>query len=139
VFLHAAEISGRKDAGTAGRTHKINILEEMESMKRITLIAAIALSGAFGLAGCAGQATKGDDMASYEAAKAAAVAEQKKANKMGGEWRDTGKFLKQADKAAKAGDFKKAMSLINKVKFQAEMGQKQAAAEAGVGNPDYLK
>jgi hypothetical protein len=114
----------------------------MESMKRITLVATIALAGAFGLAGCAGQGTKGDavaDQASYEAALAAANAEVKKAKAANGAWRDMGKFLKQADEAAKAGDYAKAIKLADKVKFQAEMGQQQAAAEANVGNPAYLK
>ena len=112
-------------------------------MKRITLVATIALAGAFGLAGCAGQGTKGDaavaDQASYEAALAAANAEVKKAKAVNGAWRDMGKFLKQADEAAKAGDYAKAIKLADKVKFQAKMGQEQAAAEANVGNPAYLK
>jgi hypothetical protein len=134
----------QQDAGAAGRTDKINILEEMESMKRITVIAAIALAGAFGLAGCAGQASKGEakaqspELAAYTTAKAEAVAERKKAKKVGGEWRDIGKFLKKADKAAKKGDFKTAMKLIAKVKFQAKMGQQQAAEQANVGNPSYM-
>jgi hypothetical protein len=114
----------------------------MESMKRITLVATIALAGAFGLAGCAGQGTKQAavaDQASYEAALAEANAEVKKAKAANGAWRDMGKFLKQADEAAKAGDYAKAIKLADKVKFQAQMGQKQAAAEANVGNPAYLK
>jgi outer membrane murein-binding lipoprotein Lpp len=113
----------------------------MESMKRITLVAAIALAGAFGLAGC-GEAVKEDKMASgqeaYDQAVAKAKAEVKKAKAVDGEWRDIGKFLKQADTAAKAGDMDKAMGLLSKVMFQAKMGQQQAAEQAGVGNPDYL-
>jgi hypothetical protein len=131
-------------SGAAGRTDKINILEEMESMKRITLVATIALAGAFGLAGCAGQASKGDamakdpELAAYTSALAEAKAELKKAKKVDGEWRDIGKFLKNADKAAKKGDYKTAMKLVKKSTFQAKMGQKQAAEQAGVGNPDYM-
>lgn len=110
-------------------------------MKRITLVAAIALAGAFGLAGCHGD-VKGDKAAGnsdYEAAVAAAKAEQKKAKKVGGEWRDIGKILKKADKAAKAGDMEKAMKLVKKATFQAKMGQQQAAEQANAGNPAYLK
>lgn len=111
-------------------------------MKRITIVAAIALAGAFGLTGC-GEGVKGEKaaggMSAYDAAVAEAKAEVKKAKAAGGEWRDIGKFLKHADEAAKAGDMDKAMKLVQKATFQAKVGQQQAAAEMGVGNPDYLK
>jgi hypothetical protein len=114
----------------------------MESMKRISVVATIALAGALGLAGCAGGGMKeksaGGDMASYDAAKAEAKAELKKAKGVDGEWRDIGKFLKKADKAAKKGDYKTAMKLVKKATFQAKMGQVQAAEQAGVGNPSYM-
>jgi len=44
---------------------------------------------------------------------------RKKATAVGGKWRDIGKFLKQAEQAAKKGDFAKA-------KQQGELGYKQA-------------
>jgi hypothetical protein len=75
-----------------------------------------------------------DVAAAMDEAKAA----KKKAASVGGEWRDTGKFLKKAEKAAASGDCKKANKLIAKVKFQAEAGHKQALAEAKAGNPAYL-
>lgn len=111
-------------------------------MKRISLVATIALAGAFGLAGCQGGVKDdmaGGDQAAYEAALATAKAEQKKAAAVDGEWRDIGKFLKQADAAAKKGDYATAMKLVDKATFQARMGQVQAKQEANVGNPDYLK
>jgi len=112
----------------------------MESMKRIIPVAAAALLGAVALTGCQSDAVKAENTAkaSYEKALAEAKAERAKAKKMGGEWRDIGKFLKKADKAAAAGDYKTATKLANKVAFQAKMGQQQAKEQAGVGNPSYL-
>jgi len=60
--------------------------------------------------------------ASYEAAEAA----RKKAASMNYEWRDTGKLLKQAKKAAGKGDYKTAEKLANKAKMQGEMAVAQA-------------
>lgn len=113
-------------------------------MKRMTLVATIALAGALGLAGCHGDGVKGDaaagsSNAEYNAAVAAANAEIKKAKAAEGEWRDIGKFMKKADAAEKKGDHETAMKLVKKATFQAKMGQEQAAAEKGVGNPDYLR
>lgn len=62
----------------------------------------------------------------FDAALAAAKAATKKANAVGYEWRDTGKIMKEAEEAAKAGDMKKAMKLANKAKTQSELAQKQA-------------
>ena len=113
-------------------------------MKRISLVATIALAGALGLAGCAGGEMKeegaaGGDKAAFEAALAEAKAEQKKAAAVDGEWTNVGKYIKGAEKAAKAGDMETAMKDVKKATFQAKMGQAQAAAEVGIGNPDYIK
>lgn len=63
----------------------------------------------------------------------AATAENKKAKKVGFEWRDTGKFLKKASKLAKAGKDKKAIALANKAKKQAVLAQQQAQDQANAG------
>lgn len=123
-------------------------------MKRILLVACITGFGLFTLAGCVSQETKSDAAPSaaapapaakpaagkqgYEDALASANAEIAKADSMGGEWRDTGKVLKKAAAAAEKGDYAEAAKLANKAEFQAKMGQSQAQAEAGVGNPAYL-
>ena len=108
-------------------------------MKRIIPVAALALLGAITLTACGeGTKEKSADQSAYEAAVAEATAEQKKAKKAGGEWRDIGKFLKKADAAAKKGDYKTATKLAKKVKFQAQMGQAVAKEQAGVGNSSYL-
>ncbi len=81
--------------------------------------------------------------AADKAAAEKAIAEAKEATKAAGaahgEWRDTGKIIKKAEAAAEAGDFDKAVKLAGTAKFQSEMGLAQAEAQAGVGNPGYLK
>ena len=69
-----------------------------------------------------------------------AKAAREKANSVGGEWRDVGKFLKEADKAAASGDLEKAKKLALKAKHQSEIGYEQAVAQKGkAGHPSYLK
>ncbi|MDQ7075715.1 MAG: SoxXA-binding protein [Gammaproteobacteria bacterium] len=81
----------------------------------------------------------GDDDGALKKAVAEATAAKKKAASVGGEWRDIGKFLKKAKKAAKKGKMKKAMKLAKKAKWQGEEGYKQAMAQKDVGLPAYLK
>lgn len=51
------------------------------------------------------------------------------ANTVGGEWRDTHKFIKKAKAAAKKGNMEKAITLAKKAKKQGELGFKQANEE----------
>ncbi len=54
----------------------------------------------------------------------------KKAAKIGGEWRDSKKkFIKKAKAAASKKDYKKAIKLANKAKFEGDAGYTQAMAE----------
>jgi hypothetical protein len=78
---------------------------------------------------------------SFESALKAAKEAQKKAASVGGEWRDVGKFLKKAEKAAKDGDAKKAMKLVKKATSQCELGIAQAKAESEkpIEFPSYMK
>jgi len=76
--------------------------------------------------------------ADFDKVYAAAEAEVKKAAAVKNEWRDTGKIMKQAQAAAKEGDFDKAIGLANKAKFQGQAAQEQAASQANAGNPGYL-
>jgi hypothetical protein len=78
------------------------------------------------------------DQSTYEKAVTEAKAALKAAGSVGGEWRDSGKMLKQAAEAAAKGDFDKATKLAEMAKFQGMQGQAQAKAEQGVGNPGYL-
>jgi len=60
---------------------------------------------------------------------AAAEAARKKAASVGGEWRDTGKLIKKAKKALKAGDEAKALKLANKARIQGELGYAKILSE----------
>ena len=84
------------------------------------------------------QATAGD-AAAFDNTMKAAIAAQKAANSEGGEWRDTGKLIKQAKEAATAGDDDKAIKLAEQARRQGELGYKQALAEKNAGLPPYLK
>ena len=88
------------------------------SLMRVGILsAAIALTGV----GCAN--------IDYEKARAEAVTAWKKAKSVKGEWRDIGKFMKKADKAADVGDYAKATKLVNKAREQAELGYAQAMSQ----------
>lgn len=79
-----------------------------------------------------------DDQADFEKAITAAQEARKKAAAVGGEWRDIGKFLKEAEQAAKKGDFATANKLVEKAKQQGELGYEQAMNQKGVGLPEYM-
>lgn len=92
------------------------------------------------------------DKAAYEAALAAANEAADKAASVGGEWRDTrwkkssfvkwtspagetvkGSYMGVAAKAAEAGDYNKALELLETAKFQSEMGYTQAMEQKNAG------
>lgn len=100
-------------------------------LKKTTLSAAVTLALFAGSALAA-------DKAEYEKALADAQAAIKIAASAGGEWRDTGKILKAAEEAAKAGDYDKAVKLANTAAFQGRMGAQQANEQVNAGNPAYL-
>ncbi|WP_232020247.1 LysM peptidoglycan-binding domain-containing protein [Sulfuriflexus mobilis] len=95
-------------------------------------LSALVLSVAVGCA-----STQQEEPAAAPAAKdttcqaelAAAEAARKKAASIGGEWRDTGKIIKKAKAALKAGDASKCVKLANQARRQAELGYAQALAE----------
>ncbi len=74
-----------------------------------------------------------------EDAIAAAEAARKKASSVRGEWRDTGKLIKDAQELANSGDFAGAVALANRAKRQGEMGYAQAIREQGATFPSYVK
>lgn len=93
-----------------------------------------AAIGAFLLMAACATAQAADDKAAQSAisdAKAAA----KKAASIGGQWRDTGKIIEKAEKAAAGGDLAKAIKLAKQAKFQAEAGYKQATNQAARSYP----
>ena len=89
-------------------------------MKKLALL---AITTAFFVAAC-GAPQKHTEAEAAQAISAAAAANEK-ANKVGYEWRDAGKFMKGAKAAAKDGDFDKAVKLANKAKSQGDLAYKQ--------------
>jgi rhodanese-related sulfurtransferase len=91
------------------------------------LIAALPIAGAWA-------ATRAD----ADAAIAAADAARKKAASVGGEWRDTGKMLKEATGLLDTKQYSKAIELADKAKRQGELGYEQAMSQKDAGFPDYM-
>ena len=80
------------------------------------------------------------DQSDFDKAYEVAVAAQQKAASVSGEWRDTGKFLKEAKKFAEAGDFEAAVKLARKAEQQGHRGYEQMASQAGkVGLEPFLQ
>ncbi|NOX75414.1 MAG: SoxXA-binding protein [Gammaproteobacteria bacterium] len=101
-------------------------------MKKLALFGALILA----LSGCAStdNALVNADAAAAKAAITAAEAALKKARSVEGEWRDAKKKLvKKAKSAASKGDYKTAITLANKAKFQGEMGYQQAMEQKNAG------
>jgi hypothetical protein len=76
--------------------------------------------------------------AEAETAIAAAEAARKKADSVGGEWRDTAKMIKDAEEQLKTGQFDAAVKLANKAKQQGELGYAQAISQKGATFPSYV-
>lgn len=68
-----------------------------------------------------------------EVSIAVASAENKKAKKVGFEWRDTGKMIKKAEKLNAKGKSKDSIALAKKAKEQALNAQQQAKDQANAG------
>lgn len=63
------------------------------------------------------------------AAIAAAKDAQKQASSVGGEWRDTGKMIKKAEKLLKEGKTEKAAKLAQQAEAQGMLGYMQATSQ----------
>ena len=93
------------------------------------LIGAALLTAGL-LAGCASTSGGVDAAAAATKAIASAKTANAKAKAVNYEWRDTGKFIAQAEKKLKAGDSDGALSLANKAMKQANIAVSQAATES---------
>lgn len=104
-------------------------------MNKVLLSSAVAISFALVSAtGCA--AVKSDENAAT-AAIASAKAAQKHAASVGGEWRDTGKMIKKAEKLAAEGKTEKAIKTAKAAEFQGKAGLDQSKAQPGVAGPRF--
>ena len=84
------------------------------------------LAAGFMLTGCSGYSTKSASNEDYQKSLNEAVIVLDNAQKSGFEWRDSRDILKDAEKAAKDGDFAMAIELISKAKRQGELALIQA-------------
>jgi uncharacterized membrane protein (UPF0182 family) len=117
---------------------------------QMKLLTAVLMGFALLGAGCQSAPEKAEAKAaapakaqSPEAASAAkaiadAKAAQKKAASVEGEWRDTGKTIKKAEAALKAGKYADATKLANKARVQGEDGYAQAMSQKDFKMPAYL-
>ena len=103
-------------------------------MRRLAIVSAAVFVMGLSLAGCG--STGGEMAGSGGGAKAAvealikeAEAALKKADSVGGEWRDSQKAIKQAKAALSKGDLAAAKKSAEQAKFQGEVGYDQATAE----------
>lgn len=104
-------------------------------MKRLLLVAFAA--SIFAVGGCAssGSSSKASDDA-WNKQVAAAEAGMKDLKKRDALWRDTGKYLKEAQKAHGEGDTATANKLMKKVEFQIKEAGIQADSQANA-KPHY--
>ena len=91
------------------------------SMKTTLLAATFAIFSSGFLA----TANAADAVAAIAAAKDA----QKQANSVGGEWRDTGKMIKKAEKLLAEGKTEEAAKLAQQAEAQGMLGYMQATAQ----------
>jgi len=105
-------------------------------MNHAKLYAGLALAFVL-LSGCASYGTSDNAVAATKAGYNTALINANKSLKAAAQanyiWRDSGKILKKADKAAKKGDFETAIKLANKAKRQGDMALAQSIEEANAG------
>lgn len=93
------------------------------------VVGAVLLTAGL-LTGCASTSSGVDTASAATEAIASAKAANAKAKAVNYEWRDTGKFIAEAEKKLKAGDADGALSLANKAMKQANIAVSQAANES---------
>lgn len=105
-------------------------------MNHATNLAGMLLSAAI-LAGCTSTGGPGADAAASQETYNQAVKQAKialtQAHKANNVWRDSGKLLQNAEKAAKSGDFQTATKLALKAKRQGELAVQQAESQKNAG------
>ena len=102
-------------------------------MKHQKIFTGIALASVL-VSGCASYSTaNAATQENYNAALADAKSSLQLASKANYEWRDSGKILKKADTAAKSGDYRTAMKLVNQAKNQGDYALAQSKDQADAG------
>ena len=93
------------------------------TVKTLLLAASLTLASGFQANAIAA------DMSSAEQAIAAAKDARKQANSVGGEWRDTGKLLKKAEKLLQEGKYAEAVKAAEAAEIQGMLGYMQATSQ----------
>ena len=101
-------------------------------MKHAKPLIGLVLTGLLAT-GCSAYGTKEASPENYNSAVEKAKISIANAKKAHYEWRDSGKILKKAAKAAKAGDYTTATKLANKAGRQGELAVKQAETQKNAG------
>jgi hypothetical protein len=78
------------------------------------------------------------DHRSYLRMMESALEWRQKAASVDGEWRDVGRLIGEAERAAAIGDYARAIDLAERARFQAEMGYRQMKAQEDIENPAFL-
>ncbi|MDJ0779551.1 MAG: SoxXA-binding protein [Gammaproteobacteria bacterium] len=91
------------------------------NLRQIAVAAGIAL--------CSAALVSPAQAGSAEEAIAAAKEARKQADSVGGDWRDTGKMVKKAEKLLKEGKTKEAEALAREAEAQAMLGYIQATSQ----------
>lgn len=138
-----AAAAGLETAGTSALIEQAEgLLTTRQYTKAIELADLAKKQDGFGLRLMTSETVREQASGGIEEAEksiAAAEAARKKAASVGGEWRDTGKMIKKAEAAMKAGELDKAVKLATTAEKQGELGYIQATAEASAGFPSYMQ
>ena len=106
---------------------------------RQRLLATAVVAAAFMAGAPCATASEADDAEAFKAAYEAGKAARKAAAAVGFEWRDTKKMLRQANKLAEKGEYRKAIELANKARRQGEHGVAQAREQETAWKEAVLK
>ncbi|HDP88765.1 MAG TPA: SoxXA-binding protein [Thioalkalivibrio sp.] len=103
-------------------------------MKIHSMMATVVLSAVLA-AGCASTSNTQSSASEAEFTQAIAAAEtsRQQAASVGGEWRDTGKLIEAARKAASEGKYDEALSLAEQARLEGMMGYEQAMGQQAAG------
>ncbi len=131
------------DAASAETAAMIESAEKLIPSRQYTKALEIATKARIRDSFAHTQATSSDsenDSSAKQVEQAIAAAEQarKKADEVGGEWRDTAALIAQAQGLAKSGQYEDAMALAKQAEHQGELGYEQAIGERGADFPPYV-
>ena len=101
-------------------------------MIRKLILVAFA-STAFALGACASDGGASNDAFAKQVADV--KSSMKELNADNAMWRDTGKFVEQAEKAHADGDSEKANKMLKKAQFEVDAARKQFESQKGAGPP----